>query len=119
MWVNLKICENENCWEVMGWFPKIKCQFCWSEIFSTHKVFFWLVLWGSTPYHHDHRYMWVLMNYKWADHVFIRTAKWEGASNNCDNNWWYIHYMCVDDAPIVDSFVRCRISKEWNYIWLE
>lgn len=119
MMVDLKICENENCWHIMGWFPRTECQFCGSKEFSTHKVYFWLVLWWSTQYHHDDRRMGVLMNYKGCDHVFVRSELWECWSNNCDKNWGYVHYMCVEDAPDVDAFARARKSREGFYIGLE
>lgn len=119
MIVDLKICENDNCWHIMWGFPRTECQFCWSKEFSSHKVYFGLVLWWSTPYHHENRRMGVLMHWKWCDHVFVRSKLWELWSNDCDKNGWYIHFMCVDDAPDVEAYARCRISREGHYVWLE
>lgn len=119
MYHNLKICENSDCWEVMGSFPIHKCQFCWSLKFSTHKIKIWLVLADSTLYSQRDAMMSTLMNYKWVDHVFVRSNLWELGSNDCDSNGWYIHFIDVDDAPVVQAFINAKVSREWYYIWLE
>ena len=110
MKIYLKICENSNCWEVMWGFPRTKCQFCWSKDFSIHRVNFWLVLGWSTWYHHENRNMWILRNYKWLDHLFIRVKELEVWSNNCDHNWWYIHIIWIDNVDEVERFIEAKIK---------
>lgn len=116
MRVYMKICENENCWEIMWGFPKTKCQFCGSDNFSTHTVNFRLVLWGFTPYALENRHMCVIKNYKWCDHVLVRQPKWDPESNECDNNGWYTHYPMVDNIDEIETIILSRIDKYWYYI---
>ena len=115
MKINLKLCDNKECWEVMWCFPKKKCQFCWNESFSEFKLESKLVIWMTTMYSDENKQMAILRNYKWCDHLFIRVRLWEW--NDCDHNWWYIHIPCIDDADEVEKLINAQVSKDWEYIF--
>lgn len=113
----MKICENNNCWEVMWGFPIKKCQFCGSEDYYEERIKLGLVLWYSSAYHHENRRMCVIKNYKWMDHLIIRTRLWDDEWNDCDNNGWYIHHIWIDDAEQVLDLISRRITKFWEYVY--
>ena len=116
MKIYLKICENPNCWEIIWAFPKKKCQFCWSLDFSTHHIQMRIVLWWYSAYADIDRWMWILRNYKWVDHLFIRTKKWESEWNDCDHNWWYIHIIDIDDIDYMEELINKKIARIWEYL---
>lgn len=113
----VKICENKECWEIMWCFPRKKCQFCNSIDYLEYKATAWFVIWMTSMYSDDNKMMAVIRNHKWCDHLIVRVKIWEW--NDCDHNWWYIHYPCIDDADEMERMINAKIAKEGKYIFKE
>jgi hypothetical protein len=105
---NLKICENENCWEILWAFPIKKCKFCWWKNLSTHTINLKFIKWIDNQFYHNPAHCWVLENYKWTDHLIIRVPLWDW--NDCDNNGWYIHVIWItkEDINFINNYINYK-----------